>query len=1286
MTVNKVIHSCILIFATSVSLSSMAAPGDILFSEDFETNLAQWTIDNSGGGDASLGTETANSGSNSMRIRWDTVTATSNTISAAVPGAELEIWIRRGDDSFSENPDNNEDLTLEYFDNTSSWVAIETFIGNDTQGEIFDRTYSLPAAALHANLQIRLSYAQGSGFNFDYWHIDDVVVTETDPSVISGLIGEWRFDELFWNGSNNEVIDSSGNDLHLTAFSAQTSSANAAIAGDPGTCAYGVFNGSISFIQLNDDTSTTDSLLDIPDNLTVTTWINTNVIPTSGLKSILSKDENYEFHINTSGEIYWWWRWATLTTSGANITPGQWHHIAITWRSGEQVIYVDGVERARSSRTGTLDINNDPLQVGQDLDIAERFFDGFIDEVRIYENFLSAAEVNQVMNETHPCTTSGICSLTFEDNFPANSYDNSTGSEPWATDWLETDDDGSATSGNILISGGELQMDDRPNSGGEPAIERELDLSSYISAFISVDFSTSNNLQNGDRFDIAVSDNGGTSYTILESFTNDFSGTYNYDLTAFMAANTRIRFRVENGYGNNGERIDIDNVVITGQRLCGPDHFRIIHDGAGINCLREAITIRAEDASGGLVTDYSGTVDLSLSTNNGNWFVVDNSGASADPAQGTLTDTAGDNNGAATYLFDTLDGGSVVLYLEDTVAETANIGVAEGATTDDNSEGDITFRPFGFVFAPSPIPTQVAGKPFDITLTAAGQTPAQAECGIIEEYTGVKTVNFWSSYSLPLTSPTQVTVNSTTIATSEATSAPQNVTFSNGVATIATQYDDVGEISVHAKDEIDIGEPPGGSTDEIIGGISPFVVRPFGFDVQVDESPDPYADDSGDDIFRTAGDTFDMIIRSVLWESADDQIINATGVAGSDGIPDPFVDTNGDAIPDSGGDLSNNGVTPNIALINENIAFSPTALFVTNSDGNLSNTSVALTSFTGPGLPGEGTITVTQSWDEVGILEFDALNTDFMGGGENVIGQRTNIGRFIPANFLLSIDPIPLQCGTFSYGGFFDGVNAGLDKNGQLHTVSGNITARNLAGATTQNYAGTFALLASGDIALQAFDATAGANASGRVNFTPAALNFVNGTTAFSAANTDYQFDATIAPFDLRLDLTASDSDTVTSGTVNSNTFEVRLGRLRLLDSYGPEISDLEMRVTSEFFDGAGWITNVADSCTTYIQANATFDGATYTDNLNAGETAIFAPAATQALSNGISSLANGIWFSAPGVDNYGSVLVNLSAVGQGWLQFDWDGDNNLDASQASLNFGYYRGSDRVIYWREVRN
>ena len=78
--------------------------------------------------------------------------------------------------------------------------------------------------------------------------------------------------------------------------------------------------------------------LDIASELTVAAWINPRSYPTD-LHTIVSKDWNYEYHVNSAGEIYWWWndengQTETLTTTGTSLSLDQWYHVAITYQSG----------------------------------------------------------------------------------------------------------------------------------------------------------------------------------------------------------------------------------------------------------------------------------------------------------------------------------------------------------------------------------------------------------------------------------------------------------------------------------------------------------------------------------------------------------------------------------------------------------------------------------------------------------------------------------------------------------------------------------------------------------------------------------------------------------------------------------------------------------------------------------------------------------------------------------------------------------------------------------------
>lgn len=149
--------------------------------ERFESGFGNWTTTNATR--AGINTDTFQSASNAMFLRHDTVTATSIAFDSSELG-EIEVWVRRGSDTFSENPDNGENLTLQYLNATNVWMTLETFLGNGTPGEVFSRTYAVPESALHANFRVRANYNGASGSDFDYWHLDDFCFNRATPDFV----------------------------------------------------------------------------------------------------------------------------------------------------------------------------------------------------------------------------------------------------------------------------------------------------------------------------------------------------------------------------------------------------------------------------------------------------------------------------------------------------------------------------------------------------------------------------------------------------------------------------------------------------------------------------------------------------------------------------------------------------------------------------------------------------------------------------------------------------------------------------------------------------------------------------------------------------------------------------------------------------------------------------------------------------------------------------------------------------------------------------------------------
>ncbi len=174
------------ILSTALLLSPgllLAAPGDTLFSDDFEDGtLAPWSTSNASVSGVSNNPGFAGSGAFGAYTSNQAVTVTSPFFNAAVPEARVEIWIRRGSDTFSEDTDSGENLVLEYRRADNSWGQLASYLGSGTNGQVYQESFVLPADARHAALSLRLRQTGGSGFDYDYWHFDNLRVTEIAPA------------------------------------------------------------------------------------------------------------------------------------------------------------------------------------------------------------------------------------------------------------------------------------------------------------------------------------------------------------------------------------------------------------------------------------------------------------------------------------------------------------------------------------------------------------------------------------------------------------------------------------------------------------------------------------------------------------------------------------------------------------------------------------------------------------------------------------------------------------------------------------------------------------------------------------------------------------------------------------------------------------------------------------------------------------------------------------------------------------------------------------------------
>jgi MSHA biogenesis protein MshQ len=151
----------------------------------------------------------------------------------------------------------------------------------------------------------------------------------------------------------------------------------------------------------------------------------------------------------------------------------------------------------------------------------------------------------------------------------------------------------------------------------------------------------------------------------------------------------------------------------------------------------------------------------------------------------------------------------------------------------------------------------------------------------------------------------------------------------------------------------------------------------------------------------------------------------------------------------------------------------------------------------------------------------------------------------------------------------------------------------------------------------------------------------------------------------------------------------LRYGRLVTDNAFGPETMPLNPAVYAQYFNGSGYVTNSADSCTVITAAAFDFGSGSYTAMPAQGVMSFPIGSGTSTASLGSTTLsagALGLTLSAPGAGKTGEIdySINLTTAGESWLQDDWNGDGmRTDNPRARASFGIYKGTGKVIFRRD---
>jgi hypothetical protein len=198
-----------------------------------------------------------------------------------------------------------------------------------------------------------------------------------------GLVGWWKLDEK----SGLQAADSSGSGFH------------GQLVGDPqwrpksGRIGGGLeFSGAGQYVLIGNQPE-----FDLTDRITVAAWIKVNhfdrnwqaIVGKGDLSWRVARDRDrdcLQFAFNAAEK-------EQLLKGQIKVNDGRWHHVAGVYDGHTMFLYIDGKLDVSHATTTDIPRSDRPVYIGENSQAVGRFWNGLIDDVRVYNRPLSPAEV-----------------------------------------------------------------------------------------------------------------------------------------------------------------------------------------------------------------------------------------------------------------------------------------------------------------------------------------------------------------------------------------------------------------------------------------------------------------------------------------------------------------------------------------------------------------------------------------------------------------------------------------------------------------------------------------------------------------------------------------------------------------------------------------------------------------------------------------------------------------------------------------------------------------------------
>jgi glucose/arabinose dehydrogenase/chitodextrinase len=284
----------------------------------------------------------------------------------------------------------NLEWTASTDDNTVAGYRVERCQGvNCTNfiqvGTPIDPTFSDNGLARFTTYRYRVRAVDAQQNLSNYSNVATATTIATPPPP-PGLVAGYSFD----TGSGSSVSDVSGNGNTGAITSATW------VAGKYGGALS--FNGTDARVRVPASTS-----MDVTSALTLMAWIRPTANQ-SGWRTIIQREPDF-YMLNasnsngpllpagggTTGGVFQW-------IGGPTASPvDAWTHVALTYDGSALRLYVNGVQVATAPAVGIIASTTNPLWIGGNNPFGE-YFQGLIDDARIYDRALSTTEIQAAMN------------------------------------------------------------------------------------------------------------------------------------------------------------------------------------------------------------------------------------------------------------------------------------------------------------------------------------------------------------------------------------------------------------------------------------------------------------------------------------------------------------------------------------------------------------------------------------------------------------------------------------------------------------------------------------------------------------------------------------------------------------------------------------------------------------------------------------------------------------------------------------------------------------------------